>query len=719
MSSEEIVALFAQGGVLSSALPGFEGRPEQVAMACDVDAAFSDGEIALIEAGTGTGKSMAYLIPALLAAAKLGRRTVISTHTISLQQQLIEREIPTLLSALGLKLRAVLMKGMSHYLCLRRLGDAEAERTLFDSEEGLELDQIREWAEKNERGSLSDLSISPTRRVNERIRMESDSCSGALCPHYKQCLFFRARREAEEANLLVVNHHLLLADLALRAEVGEEGAILPKYDYLVIDEAHHLEEVATSAFAERVSRREVDRIFQRLQGVRRTGRLDLLADKIWQMEGEAKLKLQIQQKIELILSAEKRLLIDQLHLLFDQLSHFFEKERPKADLEESWLRLFPRHLEEEGEWRGVQPQVERVGEGLYRYAQTLRGLSADVESWSSDERVRSLRLDVEALAGRLEKLAQRLIRFAFDPIDSNQVRWMERAGGEILLSAAHLDISERLARGLFFPTAAVVLSSATLAASRHFRFCRTRLGIDSELLEGRVVREKIYDSPFDYQEQAILLVSTDLPDPDHPAFPRSAAERILDALRASSGGTFVLFTSYRMLIECEQLLAPTLEAEGYPLFVQGRGDRHTLLEQFRTTPRAVLFGTSSFWEGVDVAGDALRCVILTKLPFRVPTEPLIQARIDRILAGGGQPFVDYTLPQAIMKFKQGFGRLIRNQRDRGSILCLDGRLVRKPYGKAFLKSLPECRLVQGGRAELSALLKEFYSSDRVTFEAMS
>lgn len=678
-------ALFGEQGPLAKAFAGYQYRAAQVEMASQVEEVLREGGIGLIEAGTGIGKSMAYLA----AAIRSGQTTVVSTHTISLQQQLIDKDIPRLAEALGVEIKAALMKGMSNYLCLRRLGDAMAIRRALGAEEREGIEEVASWSEQNSQGSLSDLPTYPSRLVRERIRMEGDGCNRTLCPHYKQCLFFAARRESSEADILVVNHHLLLADLALRVE-GE--AILPDYDQLIIDEAHHLEEVATQIFAERVSERDLDRIYGRLQseGRLRTGRLDLIVDKVRGRDGGSK----IEQKIEISIPAEKREASQALARLFLTLRSHFGTDR---------LRLLEKQLELPIWKEEVQLRAEESEESLSRLAQSLRGVCGDLESMQEDERLRSLRFDVEVLAGRLERMAERIYRFAFDPIDPAKVRWIEQQQ----LYTAQLDISELLERHLFATTHATVLSSATLATHRSFAFCRERLGIDPE--HHRVV-EAIHHSPFDYEQQSVLLLPSDLVPPDHPDYPRQATERIFDAIEKSGGNTFVLFTSYRMLQSCKQGLKESLDSGGYTLFCQGESERHHLLDQFRHTPKAVLFGTDSFWEGVDVAGDALRCVVLTKLPFRVPTEPIVEAQMDRILAKGGRPFVDYTLPQAIMKFKQGFGRLIRGHSDRGCIVCLDSRLIHKPYGRAFLGSLPPTPIVHGNREEILVHMERFYGA---------
>lgn len=663
-------------------------------MALDVAQTFEWEQIALIEAGTGTGKSMAYLVPALLSE---GRKTVISTHTINLQEQLVNKDIPFLVEALGVEVSAVLVKGMNNYACLRKAGDAVAEKGTLSEEERGQIEAVEGWLDQTSDGTRSDLSFYPLPSVWERIGAEFDACSHRQCPFYKECFFFEARKKAEEAQLVIVNHHILLADLALK-EKGEAG-ILPEYDHLIIDEAHHLEEVATSVFATEVSRAEMIRQLGRLasdkRSIQEAGKLPLLATKV---NDEALLK-----RLRIDLPAEKRRLVTDINDTFHQLVQFFGSD---TDLK---LRLSDNHLQHPKWMETIEPAVEQLVESIRRHVAALRSLQKDV---GDDEKSRSVLIDIRAIADRLEGTAAALEDFVFGDLTPTTVKWIEsyvnRGFANLRLVSAALDVSYLLAERLFKNVPAVVLTSATLTTHQNFQFVRQRLGLTEQLLDGKEVREAAYRSPFAFEKQALLAVPRDMPAPNEPGFVAAAAEAIFEGVEASDGNAFVLFTSFSMLNQCYSILAERLKARGLVPMKQGETDRDKLLARFKETDRSVLFGTDSFWEGVDVVGEALRCVIIARLPFRVPTEPIIQARTEAIAEAGGNPFFDYTVPQAIVKFKQGIGRLIRHRQDRGCILCLDSRLLTKSYGRSFLKSLPDCLQSFDDRVTVVARMKEFY-----------
>ncbi|MGE3953961.1 MAG: ATP-dependent DNA helicase [Parachlamydiales bacterium] len=682
---------FEPGGPISKHLPHYEPRPQQQQMAAIVKAAIERGQTALIEAGTGTGKTLAYGAPALLAALNQQKRIVISTHTINLQQQLVDKDLPFLLKALNADLKVVLVKGMYNYLCLKKLSEASAEKGSFPPDEAEELSQIEGWAQKSEDGSRSDLPIVPSGATWERVGAELDLCPGKRCPHYKECFFMSAREAAKEAQVLVVNHHLLLADLALKAE-SDEGGILPDYDVLILDEAHHLEEVATESWAIRLSRFEWIKLLGRLiqdKGATRLGKLPTLERQLRALEAPHALI----DRVSWELPAEKKRLVGDLNDLFHLFAQFLSQEKQ---------RLEPAHLEH-SYWRNTLiPAVEGIVDRMEAFSTALRSLEADI-----DHVAKGKGEELKAFAARIEHHSSALKKFTFDELSPDEVRWIEAFNSkgfvQAALVSARLDISELLSERLFKSIPTVILTSATLTTSRDFSFIRQRLG-----LADREVVEAIFDSPFSYEEQALLVVPADMPAPNDPTFDRAASQAILQALRASRGGAFVLFTSFRMLRTCHDELKGLLEAEGYPVLRQGELERSTLLERFRSQENSILFGTDSFWEGVDVIGNALRLVILAKLPFQVPTEPIVQARLSAIADGGGDPFTQYTVPQAIVKFKQGFGRLIRHHQDRGCILCLDTRLKTKAYGRWFLESLPPCRIACEGRSTLHEVISRFY-----------
>jgi ATP-dependent DNA helicase DinG len=728
---DAVLKLIQANGPLTLAFKGFEPRPQQQQMMANVVEAYNRSQIALIEAGTGTGKSLAYLIPALMWAAHHSERTVISTNTITLQEQLVQKDIPNLLKALNLNLKAVLVKGMNNYICLRKLEDAQSELKLFPSDDHEEIDKIDAWRHSCEEGSRAELPFVPTSTTWDRVGAESEACLHHECPHYQSCYFYKARRQAQDAQILVVNHHLLFSDLVKRAEHNNysETSILPAYRRIILDEAHHIEDIATEYFATRLHRIELLRTLSRLSLDKHgpsQGKLSLLKDKLHLIYKKAPPRDvgQIIARLTIDLPAFKLQLIEQINHTFDSFAHFMDHiKNPNghaageeaASPFEKKLRLLTEHQAHPRWKEEIIPQVVKLIDQLKQYRQTINSLEGDlklVENERMHEQTKNLRLDIQALAFRLETAIMVLNHFLSQFQPATKVRWIEahqlRTLMNVHLVDADLDISQSLVDYLFskFPT--IILCSATLTTNQQFTFIRQRLGLTPQLLNKRSITEHIYDSPFNYHKQALLVVPTDMPPPTHPDFNQTAFENVWQAIQASRGQAFVLFTSYSMLKNCYETLAKRLADHRYPVLKQGDDNRQALLNKFKTTERAVLFGTDSFWEGVDVVGDALRCVIIVKLPFKVPSEPIIQARTEAILEKGGNPFLEFTVPHAIVKFKQGFGRLIRNKWDRGCIVCLDTRLVTKGYGKLFLNSLPSCEKVFMNGSHLWKRMEEFY-----------
>lgn len=726
LDQEEVLALFDQGGNLSQTTPHYEERIEQKGMLCDVLEAYNSSKIALIEAGTGTGKSWAYLIPALLWAHKNREITVISTNTIALQEQLMMKDIPKLLEALDIPLKVVLAKGMNNYLCLRKLEDAESERSLFTLKESEEIEQISIWARSTKEGSKSELPFMPSYETWEKVGAEGEACNHLKCPHYKDCFFFKARKELQDANLIIVNHHLLFADLSLRAERenSNETVILPSYHHLIIDEAHHLEEVATHYFADKVSRLTFHRLFQRLYIEKKGepgGKIPLLRKKMLEKVELEKISLEAQkalQRIDLEIPSLKREAQKSIETFFiaceELFSIFYHAAEDETERGESKLRILSNHREHPFWTSTLQPLLKEAIHHMQRFTSTVDLLDREIEEWSDEaakEKLSGVRLDIRAPLKQFETVCSILGDFFSQSDDIDTVSWIEAQSmrGALNLSfiKAKLNISEVLSNELFSRFQSLVLCSATLTTQKNFLFLRGRWGLEREKHLQRLI-EKSYSSPFNYKEQVLLTVPTDLPDPSHKDYLLGIVNCIWDLIHASQGNAFILFTSYGMLKSCFELLAPRLIESRYQLYRQGAESRSTLLNKFRQGKRGILFGTDSFWEGVDVVGDALRCVIIAKLPFKVPSEPLNQARSEHLLREGKDPFMDYAIPQAIMKFKQGFGRLIRSKQDRGCVVCLDGRIIKKGYGKLFLKSLPPCKELFDHKDLVKAKMEEFY-----------
>lgn len=709
LDPERILKTIKPDGLLARTIKGFEARPQQQMMMAKIIDAYNHDQITLIEAGTGTGKSLAYLIPALAWAAKCKERTVISTKTINLQEQLIQKDIPHLLNALNLKLKAVLVKGIGNYVCLRKLEEAQLELRLFPSEEAEEVEKIAMWSKTTSEGSRSTLPFKASFAAWERVCAEGEACSANQCPHFQQCFFFNARKEAQDAQILVVNHHLLLADLAKRDDLNNynDPCILPSYKRVILDEAHHIEELATDHFATRLHRLDLNRLMGRLasekQGVQQ-GKLPLLKSKIQSFYHTVPPK-EIHAIIDLLniqLPALRHRLQEAANQAFDTLADFIDvinvsAIQPDEGISEKKLRLLESHQTSTKWQQEVNPRSTALIEVLKEYCQTLVGMEGELKTIENErlqEQTKGVRTDIQGLWSRLESAITLLRHFLSEIEGKTKVRWIEAQTSKLLnnvqLVDADLDIARALVNKLFsrFPT--IILCSATLTTNKEFGFIRQRLGLNARYLPDKVIKEFVYESPFNYKHQALLAVPTDMPPPSHPEFNGIAFEAIWKAIQACRGQAFVLFTSYSMLKECADVLGERMAAHRYPFFKQGDESRQKLINKFKNQEHSVLFGTDSFWEGVDVAGDALRCVILVKLPFKVPSEPIFQARIELMIENGENPFIDYTVPQAVVKFKQGFGRLIRNKWDRGCIVCLDNRLVTKPYGQFFLNSLPDC-----------------------------
>jgi len=726
LNVEAALETLSPTGLLANSLKGFEPRREQREMMRNVLDAYNGDQVVLIEAGTGTGKSLAYLIPALLWAQETGERTVISTNTITLQEQLLAKDIPFLNKSLKMNVKAVLVKGMHNYFCMRKFDESQQELMLLSPSEQEEMQKIEAWKDSTKDGSRSSLSFSPSAATWEKVCAENDTCNRNNCHYFNSCHFFKARREANDAQILVVNHHLLFADIVLRAENDnfKEQAVLPSYTRIVLDEAHNIEDIATDYFAYRLSQMDLMRLTARLSTEKRgqaQGKLSLLKDKIvnhYRKEFSNDV-LSILSRLNLDIPGYRRDLLQQSHETFNAFFEFthLSQSSPSDDqsLGESKLRLLPYHHTHPDWDSKLVPSSKSLSGSIMRYAQSLHALTNDLKQLKDpilDEQIKSVCFEINALADRLAGTCAVIESFLTPSIPSDRVRWIElqqfKTMVNTVLTDANLDISKILVEKLFSKFSTVILCSATLTTNKQFHYIRNRLGLTAEQFSHRNVCEYIYDSPFDFEKQALLVIPTDMPSPTDSSFIKEAVEKIWQILQSCRGNAFVLFTSYGMLKTCFEKLEGRLKEHRFHALKQGDDDRQVLLHKFRTTNYSVLFGTDSFWEGVDVAGEALRCVIIVKLPFKVPSDPLIQARSEAILARGGDPFMDYSLPQAIVKFKQGFGRLIRNRKDRGCIVCLDNRLISKRYGKLFLSSLPKCQQLFASSHDMQEQIKDFY-----------
>lgn len=704
----EIVAALDEGGPIAGVLGQFEDRPTQRDMAAYIADGYNEGGVQLLEAGTGIGKSFAYLVPALAWARANGERTVVSTNTINLQEQLVGKDLPLLRRALaddGYVPTFALLKGWRNYLCLARLGGAVgAQRTLLEPDKVDELTGIAEWAARTADGTLSDLPVAPSNEVWDEVSAEPDLCTRLKCPQFDQCFLFRARRRAAEADVVIVNHHLLAADLSVRQaqDNWEEAAVLPPYKRLVLDEAHHLEDVAAQHLGVQVTSRGVRRLLGRLE---RNGRglVPSLAHELIAQDdllSRASLDLLREQVLPALSHARQA-----ADALFARLNDRL------ADEHGAQLRL-DEGFATDAVWpAGLGRELDAVLGAFRSLAGALDVIADRLGQTDDTDRSRQLLQETRGVLRRLDAASDGLNR-TLRPVAGGPatVRWLERSarGQSVALHAVPLDLAPLLRQLLFDRLDTVLLTSATLAAGGEFDFLESRLGLNGDDSPVRV--REIFASPFDFPSQCLFGIPTDLPEPreDEAGHGAALARVVTELAWASDGGMFVLFTSHAALRRAAAELRDSLGAR-WPLLVQGEGSRDQLLRRFRDAGNAILLGTDSFWEGVDVPGRALRALVLHKLPFKVPSEPITAARLERLAEQGMDGFSSYLLPHAALKLKQGFGRLIRTRRDAGVVLLLDPRVVTKRYGPLVLGSLPRAERIVGPWARVRTRCEDFFA----------
>ena len=618
------IDFFGPRGLLARVLSTYEERAAQARLAQAVGQVLTEGGVLLAEAGTGTGKTLAYLLPAV----ELGRSVVVSTGTKNLQVQLLNKDIPLLARALGRDLSVAVMKGRGNYLCLLRYKSFGQAGSFRRFDEIPLFRAVEDWAPRTETGDRGEVEDLPDGADFWReISAASENCIGQACPDFEPCWVTQMRQRALEADLVVVNHHLLCADLAVKDT--SYGSVIPAYDTVILDEAHLLEDVATQYFGIQVSSHRVEDLCRDVERELKAAGLDAR----------------------------------EVHAELDGLRHRSES-------------FFKTVAQGRGHRLKAGWMPPRVAEQAAAMRERFEGLRTAV--LAIPERSDAL----SALAGRAQGLAQDLA-FVLGAEDEGHVCFVETRGRGVFLRATPIDVSARLKELLFDPVRAAVLTSATMAVDGGFAYLKSRLGLEP-------TEELRLPSPFAFEEQAILYVPRGMPEPSAPSFVDRAADEVARILAVSRGRAFVLFTSYANMNAVAERIASRVE---YPLLMQGEAPKPVLLETFRRTPGAVLLATASFWQGVDVAGEQLSCVIIDKLPFASPADPVVQARIERIRNRGGNPFQEYQVPVAILMLKQGLGRLIRASTDRGILACLDSRLVERPYGRRFLESLPPARLV--------------------------
>ncbi len=628
---EEITVegIFGPGGLLEKRHPGYEFRPSQLAMAKIATDAFEKHQHVVIEAGTGTGKTLAYLLPAI----RSGRRVVISTATKSLQEQLFQKDVPFLQKHFAPNLKAALMKGRANFLCRQKVHQMEGQPVLKGIDEIDWFSQIKDWEKLTETGDRSELTFLPDdAELWNRIDARSDLCTGQKCAEFQRCFVTAMHQRAHEADLIIVNHHLFFADLAIRQD--DFGSIPPEYSAVVFDEAHEIEDVASDYFGRRLSSYQFEELARDTESMLRILRIEAapLRKHLTRMRERSRAFFERFPEREgryPFGPAERHAFLDQNREAYDDLASAVKRT--------------------EAELSAISPKPEEIIALARRAAETRRELA-----------------------------------FLMESEEKSYVYWYERRGRGVFLAATPIDVSDILREKLFDQFDTVILTSATLAVGGRFDYLKQRLGVLPS-------QEEVLPQEFDYESQALLYLPKSLPDVRNPAFAASAADEIVRLLEISQGRAFCLFTSYAQMKDIHGRVSGRVS---FPLLLQGTAPRSILLDRFRSTPNAVLFATSSFWQGVDVPGAQLSCVIIDKLPFAVPSDPIVAARVRALTEDGRNAFAEYQVPEAVLALKQGFGRLIRSKTDRGILAILDNRIQRMQYGKIFLESLPKYQTTQ-------------------------
>ena len=710
---DAIAAFFAPEGPLGRSFDGYESRKPQVDMARAVADAFNQSDPVLVEAGTGTGKSMAYLVPAATYAAQRGERVVVSTNTINLQDQLFFKDIPALQRIMAAAARpvsddgepifgarseepftAALLKGRGNYLCLKRYDDLRRHENL-SPEEIRTLLKVQLWLPTTASGDKAELLLMDRENAAwGRVNVTADTCIGPRCPHFRDCFFFKARREAESAHILVVNHALLVADLASQSNV------LPPYEHLIVDEAHNLEDVATDQLSFAVDQaallKFLDELFQQGGAQVVGGLLTELPGFLRESSAEQAQRDQAEQyaeQIRPVLARARQSVYD----CFNQLTAFVVREVSDGQYDPRLritpgVRGKPAWLEIQAAWANLTDTLTVIGDALGKLDALLRDLeAAGIPDYDA------LLLRVEFLRRFSVDVRVRTGHIIFG--DAESICWLsqDRNRDTLTLTAAPLSVADILKAQLFSQKQTSVLASATLTVEGGFGFSKRRLGLEE-------AEELLLDSPFNYEQQALVFIPNDIPEPNQRGYQQAVEQALVELCTATGGRTLALFTANSALKQTYAGIQEALEEQEIAVLGQGiDGSRRAILERFKEFPRTVLLGTSSFWEGVDVVGDALSVLVIAKLPFSVPNDPIFAARSELF----GDPFAEFSVPLTILRFKQGFGRLIRSREDRGIVVCLDRRLLTKKYGQQFLASLPNTRVRTGPLKQLPVLAARF------------
>ncbi|MBQ0051078.1 MAG: DEAD/DEAH box helicase family protein [Treponema sp.] len=695
LSSDETASYLSNGGTLSKISDSFEERPSQIELVRQITETFNSDSIGVFEAGTGVGKSFAYLVPSILWALTNKERVVISTGTINLQQQLSEKDIPLAKKILGKDFKSILVKGRQNYVCLRRLSEVAKDRDLFN-EDTETFDKILSWSKETQNGSRSDLSFMPSESVWQRVNSEADACMGMRCPHRENCFVMKVRKEASDANILIVNHHMLFADIESRMEGAgyEDTAVLPPYKRVVFDEAHGIEDAATSFFSNALNRFRITKQLNLLYRQRKGSSTGFLYTLCALSKIEDKSALVIEEIGKLKTAIQDLELFTQ-----DLLGNEFS------------LRLFS------GNYFRFDMVLSKLS-GIQQNLNVITGIMREViDGIDVDDRDNSAIYESRSVLRRLDDAAAVCKNFIEWDEHPDQVFWIQAKRLPPSLAKAQdnpmyyeyvqtpLDIAPMMNSGVYEPLKTIVCTSATIGIGGKFDFWKSRVGIS--FAEKERVKSGEFASPFPYKDNMVFAVPNDAPFPDNPDFQPYIEDAIVRLIEAAEGRTLVLFTSYDSLRHACDTARTRLRSSGIAVLKQGDDDRFRLLSQFKDDVSSVLFATDSFWEGVDVPGKSLSQVIIVKLPFGGPNDPGFAARSEQITKKGGSPFMELSVPESVIKFRQGFGRLIRRGDDRGAVVVLDRRIVEKMYGRIFTTSVPETKKVYKPLTEILPVVKEY------------
>ncbi len=709
----ELKDLFSSEGVIAGELgENYEYRDEQIsAMSC-FTSSFNEEKISLVEAGTGTGKTLSYLVPSIYWSLLNNERVVVSTNTINLQEQLISKDIPLLRRSLNRNFKYSLVKGMKNYLCLLRLETLnEGLFDLTDSSEEESVNSIREWSRTTSDGSLSDLSFVPTDELWDKVSAESESCIRVKCPHYSNCFYFKARREMSRSQIIVANHHMFFSDLSIKSVSNDnEAGIIPSYNRVVFDEAHNIVDAATSHFSLKVTKYGLIRTFRRLKTYGTKGepkglvfyaasRASKLPEKL-----RNTLLSQSMLKTEEIISPRVEYLEDLVRDGFDNLYKCILASVQDGGSRDINVRVTG-DTEKLEDWKDIEDKFTRINKELTSLVQELSSFIGILEQFESKTDLSRLIAEFKGVFNRLSYYTEVIETFFYNDDESN-VRWFEGRQGktEVLagIGISPIEISDKLKANLYGRCNTVLMTSATLAVNKSFDFQKRQLGLE----DNKRLNELVVDSSFNYKDQALIAVP-DIAEPNAGNYKVDLHSFISSAIGISGGHALVLFTSYSVLDDIHKRVTRDFQNDGMLILKQGELPRNRLLDKFRKNKKSVLFATSSFWEGVDISGDSLRLVIITRLPFRVPTDPMVEARVEYLEKQGRNSFMEYSLPVAVLKFKQGFGRLIRSRTDSGVVAILDSRIRSKSYGREFLNSLPNCDISMGERNNVLGRISNF------------